>query len=139
MEATMVASPAAIAPLAAAALPPPGVAVDAASCSTNGSTPARKPPTAIFPPITAGSRDGWKDGCWRLAGRSGTVRGATRRVHGDSWWRERGCRERCDGGRAGHHGGFHVAREKSLRSIRARVERGYCAALTITRGTEGSD
>ena len=30
--------------------------MDAASCSTNGSTPARKPPTAIFPPITAASR-----------------------------------------------------------------------------------
>ena len=28
----------------------------AASCSTNGSTPARRPPTAIFPPITAARR-----------------------------------------------------------------------------------
>ncbi len=45
-----------MAPLAAAALPPPGVAVGAASCSTKGSTPARSPPTAIFPPMTAAKR-----------------------------------------------------------------------------------
>ena len=45
-----------MAPLAAAALPPPGIAVGAASCSMNGSIPARKPPTAILPLITAASR-----------------------------------------------------------------------------------
>ena len=56
MEATILARPAAMAPLAAEALPPPGVAVGAASCSTKGSTPARRPPTAILPPITAASR-----------------------------------------------------------------------------------
>src|SRR5229473_553745 len=56
MEATIAASPAAIAPLAAAALPPPGVAVGAASCSMNGSTPARNPPTATLPLITAARR-----------------------------------------------------------------------------------
>ena len=56
MEATMLARPAAMAAAAAEALPPPGVAVGAASCSTNGSTPARSPPTAIFPPMTAMSR-----------------------------------------------------------------------------------
>ena len=50
------ASPAAMAPAAAEALPPPGVAVGAASCSTKGSTPARRPPTAIFPPMTAARR-----------------------------------------------------------------------------------
>ena len=53
MPATIAASAAAIAPAAADALPPPGVAVGAASCSTNGSTPARNPPTAIFPPMIA--------------------------------------------------------------------------------------
>ena len=44
----MPARAAAIAPAAAAALPPPGVAVGAASCSMKGSTPARRPPTADF-------------------------------------------------------------------------------------------
>ncbi len=48
--------PPAIAPAAAAALPPPGVAVGAASCSMKGSTPARSPPTAILPLITASRR-----------------------------------------------------------------------------------
>ena len=45
-----------MAALAAAALPPPGVAVGAASCSTNGSTPALNPPIDTFPPITALNR-----------------------------------------------------------------------------------
>ena len=47
---------AAMAAAAADALPPPGVAVGAANCSTKGSTPARKPPTAIFPLMTAARR-----------------------------------------------------------------------------------
>src|SRR5436853_269282 len=45
IEATMCARAAAIAPAAAEALPPPGVAVGAARFSTNGSMPARNPPT----------------------------------------------------------------------------------------------
>src|ERR1035438_4692477 len=49
-------SAAAIAAVAAAAQPPPGAAVGAASCSINGSTPERIPPTAIFPLITAARR-----------------------------------------------------------------------------------
>src|SRR6202035_3696875 len=53
IEAAIVANAAAMAAQAAEALPPPGVAVGAASCSTNGSTPARNPPTAALPPITA--------------------------------------------------------------------------------------
>ena len=53
IDATIADNPAAIAPAAAAALPPPGVAVGAANCSINGSTPARNPPTTIFPLITA--------------------------------------------------------------------------------------
>ena len=53
IDATITANPAAMAPAAAAALPPPGVAVGAANCSTNGSTAARSPPTDIFPLITA--------------------------------------------------------------------------------------
>ena len=52
----MAARPAAIAAAAAEALPPPGVAVGAASCSTKGSTPARRPPTAVFPPMTDARR-----------------------------------------------------------------------------------
>ncbi len=45
-----------MAPEAAAALPPPGVAVGAANSSMKGSTPARNPPTEILPPITAARR-----------------------------------------------------------------------------------
>ena len=56
MDATMVASPAAMAAAAAAALPPPGVAVGAASCSMNGSTPALHPPTVILPARIAARR-----------------------------------------------------------------------------------